>query len=103
MIFCSQAVLSILGCFTICWLPYLIVVCMRFWIIESTEVVHKSLFSLAVANSGMNPIIYAWKNTQFRQAFHYLLRFKNPNQNDFNENLSKYLEKQEELTERGSA
>lgn len=33
---------------------------------------------MAIANSGMNPIIYAWKNTTFRQAFGRLLRFRSP-------------------------
>lgn len=35
-----------------------------------------------MANSGMNPIIYAWKNVNFRNAFTLLLRCKSPNQID---------------------
>lgn len=31
-----------------------------------------------MANSGMNPIIYAWKNRTFRRAFSHLLRCKAP-------------------------
>lgn len=31
-----------------------------------------------MANSGMNPLIYAWKNKNFRRAFALLLRCKNP-------------------------
>lgn len=31
-----------------------------------------------MANSGMNPIIYAWKNRNFRRAFGHLLRCKAP-------------------------
>lgn len=39
---------------------------------------YKGAFSLAMANSGMNPLIYAWKNKNFRRAFALLLRCKNP-------------------------
>lgn len=31
-----------------------------------------------MANSGMNPIIYAWKNTNFRRAFGRFLKCKRP-------------------------
>lgn len=33
---------------------------------------------MAMANSGMNPIIYAWKNRTFRRAFIHLLRCRTP-------------------------
>ncbi|XP_043280231.1 5-hydroxytryptamine receptor 1B [Venturia canescens] len=98
----SKAVLSILGCFSICWLPYLIIACTRLFILKSTGTLYKALFSLAMANSGMNPIIYAWKNSQFRKAFRNLLRFKSPNSNTFNASLNDYLKKQRKLTERES-
>lgn len=35
-----------------------------------------------MANSGMNPIIYAWKNTNFRRAFGRLLKCKAPDSID---------------------
>lgn len=41
-------------------------------------------FTLAMANSGMNPLIYAWKNTNFRKAFWCLLRCRNPNCPSYN-------------------
>lgn len=40
--------------------------------------VYKICFTLAMANSGINPLIYAWKNTAFRKAFGRLLRCKMP-------------------------
>lgn len=40
--------------------------------------IYKASFSLAMANSGMNPMIYAWKNTGLRAAFVRLLRGKHP-------------------------
>lgn len=45
---------------------------------QSSPVLYKCAFSLAMANSGMNPVIYAWKNQNFRRAFALLLRCKNP-------------------------
>lgn len=57
---------------------------------------YKVAFALAVANSGMNPFIYAWKNTNFRKAFQKILHFKPPNQ-DLNSSFKMYLEKQREI------
>lgn len=69
-----------MGCFTICWLPYFIVACAQiFDIYRTTPILYKGAFSLAMTNSGLNPIIYSWKNSNFRQAFGLLLRCKSPN------------------------
>ncbi|XP_015595315.1 D(2)-like dopamine receptor [Cephus cinctus] len=94
-----QVVLLVLGCFSICWLPYLIVACSRAfdWHKKASPVVYKSMFSLAMANSGMNPMIYAWKNKNFRKAFQKLLHFQSPNRSNFNSSLKNYLQKQKEL------
>lgn len=79
-IFCFQVVILILGCFTICWLPYFIVACSKMFqfAANSPLVYYKAAFSLAMANSGMNPVIYAWKNRTFRRAFIHLLRCRTP-------------------------
>jgi hypothetical protein len=73
-------VLLILGCFTICWLPYFVVACSQIYrIIErSSAVAYMAAFTLAMSNSAMNPVIYAWKNSNFRQAFINLLKCKSP-------------------------
>lgn len=73
-------VLLILGCFTICWLPYFIVACSQIYhLIESSSAVaYMAAFTLAMSNSAMNPLIYAWKNTNFRNAFINLLKCKSP-------------------------
>lgn len=75
-----QMVLLILGCFTICWLPYFVVACSQIYrIIErSSAVAYMAAFTLAMSNSAMNPVIYAWKNSNFRQAFINLLKCKSP-------------------------
>lgn len=57
---------------------------------------YRSTFALAIANSGMNPFIYAWKNANFRKAFQKILHFKSPNEN-FNSSFKMYLETQRGL------
>lgn len=73
-------VLLILGCFTICWLPYFIVACSQIYKIteNSSVVLYMAAFTLAMSNSAMNPLIYAWKNSNFRHAFTNLLKCKSP-------------------------
>lgn len=76
----TQMVLLILGCFTICWLPYFIVACSQIYKItgNSSAVAYMAAFTLAMSNSAMNPVIYAWKNSNFRVAFINLLKCKSP-------------------------
>lgn len=65
-----QIVVFIMGCFTICWLPYFCVaIAQLFSVCRSNSIIYKSAFSLAMANSALNPIIYSWKNAGFRRAF----------------------------------
>ncbi|XP_017030495.1 histamine H2 receptor [Drosophila kikkawai] len=65
-----QIVVFIMGCFTICWLPYFCVaIAQLFSMCRSSSMIYKVTFSLAMANSALNPIIYSWKNSGFRRAF----------------------------------
>jgi len=92
-------VLLILGCFSISWLPYCILVYVRMFSSSETQLImifYKFAFILVMANSGMNPFIYAWKNANFRRAFQKILHFKSPNSN-LNSSFKVYLEKQREL------
>ncbi|XP_055626771.1 histamine H2 receptor [Toxorhynchites rutilus septentrionalis] len=81
-----QVVLLIMGCFTFCWLPYFVVILTQINTIfeHSSPTAYKAVFSLAMANSMMNPLIYAWKNTNFRYAFSQLLRCRKPDRFDEN-------------------
>ncbi|XP_034113686.1 histamine H2 receptor [Drosophila nasuta] len=65
-----QIVVFIMGCFTLCWLPYFCVaIAQLFSVCRSSSMIYKTAFSLAIANSALNPIIYSWKNSGFRRAF----------------------------------
>lgn len=88
----------ILGCFSICWFPYFTLACLRSFELfrnDTTLAWYQWTFVLVVANSGMNPVIYAWKNANFRKAFQRILRFQSPN-TKMNSN-STYFEKLREL------
>lgn len=75
-----KVVLIIMGSFSLCWLPYLVVACVQiFKIFHITALVYNAAFSLAMTNSAMNPIVYAWKSLSFRKAFFSLLHCKSPN------------------------
>uniref|UniRef100_A0A182T4Z6 G-protein coupled receptors family 1 profile domain-containing protein n=1 Tax=Anopheles maculatus TaxID=74869 RepID=A0A182T4Z6_9DIPT len=80
IVFLTQVVLLIMGCFTFCWIPYFVVVLTQIFafVEDSSPTLYKAAFSLAMANSMMNPIIYAWKNTHFRHAFKQLLTCHKP-------------------------
>lgn len=79
----------VLGSFSICWMPYVVVVCTQTASAYGAhdQILYKAVFSLAVANSGINPVIYAWKNTGFRRAFLRLLRFQTPDCPEFDRNF----------------
>ncbi|XP_072397022.1 D(1A) dopamine receptor-like [Diabrotica undecimpunctata] len=74
-----QVTLIILGCFTICWLPYfVIVIYIRTTRNTEAATLYEVFFNLAMTNSCMNPLIYAWKNKNFRKAFLNLLKCHHP-------------------------
>ena len=67
----------IMGAFILCWLPFFI------WYVASTicgsncntpKLVVDLLFWVGYLNSAMNPIIYAYFNREFREAFKETLR-----------------------------
>ncbi|KAJ8877162.1 hypothetical protein PR048_021615 [Dryococelus australis] len=70
-----QVVLMVMVSFSICWLPFFIAICARVLGVktQATTFIYKVAFSLGIANSFMNPIIYAWKNPGFKQVFTHLL------------------------------
>jgi hypothetical protein len=76
-----QVVLLVLGSFSVCWLPYMIVTCTILSGVCTSDIVlgYKATFSLAMVNSCVNPIIYAWKNPEFHQAIKRLLHCSSPN------------------------
>ncbi|XP_055909164.1 histamine H2 receptor [Eupeodes corollae] len=75
-----QVVLLIMGGFSICWLPYFSVACLQIFVqFDACPILYRAALALAMSNSGLNPIIYAWKNSNFRRSFCRLLQCKNPN------------------------
>lgn len=86
----SQVVFLVLGSFSLCWLPYFSVV-LDTLRRGTTDLSHTAstgfpsfayecAFTLAMANSGLNPIIYAWKNRTLRKALLRMVRCRPPDQ-----------------------
>lgn len=80
-----QVVLLVLGSFSICWMPFVVVACAQTLPIAKLHnpIVYRLTSSLAMSNSGINPLIYAWKNAGFRAAFAKLLRCKRPDTSEY--------------------
>lgn len=67
----------IMGCFLLCWLPFFT------WYLtthlcgeacSTPDIVVSVLFWIGYCNSGLNPIIYAFFNRDFRRGFHVTLK-----------------------------
>lgn len=66
-------------------MPFVIVACAQ-TLPEMTvhnHIAYRLTSSLAMSNSGINPLIYAWKNAGFRAAFAKLLRCKRPDTSEY--------------------
>ncbi|KAL1129067.1 hypothetical protein AAG570_013599 [Ranatra chinensis] len=73
-----QVVMLVVGCFTVCWLPFLGVACAQAagYRDHISSTTYKAVLFLALSSSAFNPIIYAWKNSEFKQAFKKIFRCK---------------------------
>lgn len=66
----------IMGCFILCWLPFFL------WYVSTAmcedcpcpDVVVEIVFWIGYFNSGLNPLIYAYFNKEFREAFRETLQ-----------------------------
>lgn len=74
-----------MGSFSICWMPFVVVACAQTLpvITLRSPIAYRLTSSLAMSNSGINPLIYAWKNAGFRAAFVKLLRCKRPDTSEY--------------------
>ncbi|KAK9892620.1 hypothetical protein WA026_020998 [Henosepilachna vigintioctopunctata] len=73
-----QMVFLILGCFTVTWFPYFLCITIITTYGNVCVLFYEISFSMAVGNSAMNPLIYAWKNNGYRRAFLRLLSCRAP-------------------------
>lgn len=85
-----------MGCFTICWLPFLAVICTQSFS-ESTVSpnIYRSVLTLAYGSSAINPLIYAWKNAEFKRTFGHMIRCRTAShslQNDRSSIIDKQLQ-----------
>ena len=69
----------VLGVFAICWGPYCIGVILEAFIFEKSiysTIVINFLGAFAVLNSGLNWLVFGWKNPEFRKAFRMICMSK---------------------------
>ncbi|CAH4033016.1 octopamine receptor 1-like [Pieris brassicae] len=80
-----QVVLLVLGSFSVCWMPFVVVACAQTLpaVRQHSPIAYRLTSSLAMSNSGVNPLIYAWKNAGFRTAFARLLRCRRPDASEY--------------------
>lgn len=87
-----QMTLMILGCFTICWFPFFVVTLYtRLTRNHESSTLYEVFFNLAMINSSLNPLIYSWKNSNFRKAFLSLLKCHLPDLNHSNNYITNHV------------
>lgn len=92
VLFSFQMTLMILGCFTLCWCPFLIITLYaRLSRDPESSTLYEIFFNLAMINSSLNPLIYSWKNSNFRRAFLSLLKCHSPDRNHTNNYITNHV------------
>lgn len=66
----------IMGCFTLCWLPFFILVLVKTFCCGVPVALDSTLLWLGYGNSFLNPLIYARFNREFRTPFKEILLFR---------------------------
>lgn len=56
-----------------------------------SSTLYEVFFNLAMINSSFNPLIYSWKNSNFRKAFLSLLKCRSPDQNHSNNFITNHI------------
>lgn len=76
----AKALLSIVLFFMICWFPLYTLNCVKAFCVgcDAPHWVFDALIILSHANSALNPFLYAYRMSDFRNAFKRLLRCKSP-------------------------
>lgn len=95
----------VMGSFTISYTPFIIVVTLNSvfqYISDTTSVVYKITNSLAMANSAVNPLIYAWKNQEFKRTFCRIIHCKPVNGSSSEEELSEFRSRIKSLEKKKS-
>lgn len=71
----AQVMAFVILCFTLCWLPFCIIQIERAvaYDINANRLISSLATFLGIMNSAINPVIYAWKNQQYRNAFKKIL------------------------------
>lgn len=88
-----QVLMLVMGSFTISYTPFIIVVTINsvfLYVSDITSVAYKITNLLAIANSAINPMIYAWKNQELKRTFCRIIHCKPVNGSSSEEELSEF-------------
>ncbi|KAG8521866.1 Adenosine receptor A2b [Galemys pyrenaicus] len=73
----AKSLAMIVGIFAICWLPVHAINCITLFLLAKPEDKPKWTINMAIllshANSVVNPIVYAYRNRDFRYTFHKII------------------------------
>ena len=76
-----RASLMVYAAFFVCWIPYTLINSIQLYgdLLQQPLLTTMSVYSsfIAIMNSGINPLIYAYSRNDFRQQFKQLLAIKN--------------------------
>ncbi|XP_022102407.1 octopamine receptor Oamb-like [Acanthaster planci] len=72
----AKTVGLVVGAFLVCWLPVFAVILVSSWCEEELKDIRSYINWLGFINSAVNPFIYAFAISQFREAFKRLLCFE---------------------------
>ena len=70
----TRMLILVLGVFTLCWVPFIIILLLRLHG-KVSQLLYLVAYCFAYLNSGMNFIIYAIANDKYRAAFKKILCF----------------------------
>lgn len=76
----AKTVTIIIAVFTVAWLPY----CFALGFAAASDsavqrTIGYPLFTVGLINSSINPLLYSWRNKEFRTTFRQLLKCQDPN------------------------
>lgn len=65
----TTTLMLVVGLFLLCWTPFVTVLTLQVLDIDISYQVYLVILFLAITNSSLNPVVYGWRNSQFRQAY----------------------------------
>ena len=70
----AKTLVIVLGSIVVCWLPFFFIVTSAYFLIKwYTSYLYFGSVVFAVSNASLNPLVYSWRNQEFRTAYKKIL------------------------------